>query len=67
MRAEFIRFLRLAYLLDFIVVQSLGTLYVSNVKIFLESFTDKNSQKTMEPLLGKVVNTEGQLIYKQAT
>lgn len=67
MRAEFIRFLRLAYLLDFIVVQSLGTLYVSNVKIFLDSFTNKNSQKAIEPLLGKIPNTEGQLVYKQAT
>lgn len=67
MRAEFIRFLRLAYLLDFIVVQSLGTLYVSNVKTFLDNFVEKNGQKAMEPLLGHVVNTEGQLIYKQAT
>ena len=67
MRAEFIRFLRLAYLLDFVAVQSLGKLYVSNVKTFLDCFTEKNSQKAVEPLLGHVVNTEGQLVYKQAT
>jgi dynein heavy chain len=67
MRSEFIRFLRLAYLLDFIVVQSLGTLYITNAKNFLANFTEKNSIKTMENLLGSVTNTDGVLIYKQAS
>jgi hypothetical protein len=48
-------------------VKSLGTLYVTNVKNFLANFTEKNSMKAIEPLLGKVTNTEGTLIYKQAS
>lgn len=66
MRSEFIRFLRLAYLLDFVVVQSLGMLYVSNVKLFLDSFAEKNSLKAANPLVGMLSNTEGNnQIYKQ--
>ena len=36
MRGEFVRFLRLAYLLDFIAIQSLGKVYVSSAEDFLE-------------------------------
>ena len=42
MRTEFIKFLRLAYLLDFIVIQALGNLYIANVKNFFEVFENKN-------------------------
>jgi dynein heavy chain, axonemal len=34
MRAEFVRFLRLAYLLDFICVQSLGQIYINSAVDF---------------------------------
>jgi len=35
MRAEFVRFLRLAYLLDFICIQSLGNIYINSADAFL--------------------------------
>lgn len=35
MRQEFVRFLRLAYLLDFVAVQSLGQVYISSATEFL--------------------------------
>lgn len=36
MRIEFQRFLRLAYLLDFICIESLGNIYIGSAKEFLE-------------------------------
>ena len=36
MRAEFVRFLRLAYLLDFICIQSLGNIYINSADDFLK-------------------------------
>ena len=49
MRQEFLRFLRLAYLLDFIAVESLGKVYIGSIEDFMkrikavtESFEEKN-------------------------
>ena len=39
MRTEFVRFLRLAYLLDFVAVQSLGLVYICSASEFLQKFT----------------------------
>jgi len=36
MRTEFVRFLRLAYLLDFVCVQSLGNIYINSAQDFLK-------------------------------
>ena len=36
MRSEFVRFLRLAYLLDFVAIESLGKVYVNSAEDFLE-------------------------------
>ena len=36
-RGEFMRFLRLAYLLDFIAVQALGKLFITNIESFKEN------------------------------
>ena len=36
MRSEFVRFLRLAYLLDFMCVQSLGNIYINSAEDFLK-------------------------------
>lgn len=65
MRSEFIKFLRLAYLLDFIVIQALGNLYISNVKGFLEVFEAKSLLAHEGELIGKVANAEGPNIFKQ--
>lgn len=56
MRTEFIKFLRLAYLLDFIVIQALGNLYIENVRDFFDIFENKNLLAHEGGLLGKVSN-----------
>lgn len=38
MRSEFVKFLRLAYLLDFFAVQSLGQIYIKSATEFLDKF-----------------------------
>ena len=35
-RSEFLRFLRLAYLLDFLTIDSLGKMYIANIEHFKE-------------------------------
>ena len=57
--------MRLAYLLDFIVIQALGNLYISNVKNFFEVFEAKSLLAHEGELIGKVANTEGPNIFKQ--
>jgi dynein heavy chain len=55
MRSEFVRFLRLAYLLDFVTVQSLGQVYVSSSTEFLTKFSRVADCCTKEPILSKPV------------
>ena len=65
MRTEFIKFLRLAYLLDFIVVQALGNLYISNVSDFFDVFEVKNELAHEGQLVGHTSNNEGANVFKQ--
>ncbi len=39
MRSEFVRFLRLAYLLDFVSIQSLEAIYINSATDFLQRIT----------------------------
>ena len=38
MRQEFLKFLRIAYLLDFMAVESLGRVYINSCQEFLTKF-----------------------------
>ena len=56
MRTEFVRFLRLAYLLDFVAVQSLGQVYICSATEFLNKFQRVADCCTQDPILTRMNN-----------
>ncbi len=51
MRSEFVRFLRLAYLLDFVAIQSLGNIYIYSALDFLDRLKKIDKCCTQENII----------------
>ncbi|KAL4470156.1 hypothetical protein ABPG72_009081 [Tetrahymena utriculariae] len=51
MRNEFVRFLRLAYLLDFVAIQSLGNVYINSATDFLSKIKETADCATQNKIL----------------